>query len=81
MKKSIRSDKRRRANFRKTLNARLLDSLGEPQERSGYGASSRIRNRCVVTGHGRSVIGDYKVSRMVLHQRGVKEGWLGKASW
>jgi ribosomal protein S14 len=81
MKKSIRSDKRRREAFLANIDARRLDARGIPQGRTGYGSSVRARNRCIETGHGRSVIGDFKVSRMVLHQRGLKEGWVTKSSW
>jgi len=43
----------------------------------------RVRNRCVITGRGRSTYADFKISRIVLREMGLNGliPGLQKASW
>ena len=99
MKNLIEKDKKRRylyANYEKkylvlkylTQNINLpLTIRQKAQEKLSllplYGSRSRLRNRCVKTGRGRSIYRKFKLSRLMIRQSALQGELIGvkKASW
>lgn len=99
MTKSIEKDKKKRASFLKQENSRKIlksisynTNLSQPlrlkanlslSELPKNSSLARTKNRCVLTGRGRFIIGKFNLSRLML-RRLVRDGHLPglrKSSW
>ena len=99
MRHKLKKDLRKRHEYRRQEEEKLMKRIvknnqilgGEIREKGQLkyvcgekeGSISRIRNRCIVTGRGRGVIGDIGVSRMVWREWGDngKIAGVRRANW